>query len=161
MKQLVRKSGNSGTVDSFQQWTARYPEAAAALRSLTLPPPPPPGLGSEQRVQSLVRLEAPTKGYWLGRNNSGSLPDRRGVPVRFGLGNDSAAVNKVLKTGDLIGWRSTLITAEMVGTTLARFASIEVKAEGGRIEQGQWNWANLVNSRGGLALIVNQEGMLP
>lgn len=148
-------------VDPYLQWAAQYPEAARALRAIMLPPPPPPGQGSEQRVQSAVRLEAARKGYWLGRNNSGSLLDKRGVPVRFGLGNDSAAVNKVFKTGDLIGWRDTLILPEHVGTTMARFVSAEIKSEDGRVEQGQWNWANLVNSRGGLGLIINKEGMLP
>lgn len=147
--------------DPYTQWAAQYPEAARALRAITLPPPPPPGQGSEARIQSAVRLEAARKGYWLGRNNSGVLMNDRGVPVRFGLGNDSAAVNKVFKTGDLIGWRDTLITPEMVGTIMAQFTSAEIKAENGRIEQGQWNWANLVNSRGGLGLIINQEGMLP
>jgi hypothetical protein len=145
----------------YDLWSAQYPEAAAALRAITVPPPPPPGQGSEQRIQSAVRLEAARKGYWLGRNNSGVLMNDRGVPVRFGLGNDNAAVNKVFKTGDLIGWKETLILPEHVGTTMARFVSAEIKGEKGRVDPGQLNWATLVNSRGGLGLIINQEGMLP
>lgn len=147
--------------DPYLLWAAQYPEAARALRTITLPPPPPPGQGSEARIQSAVRLEAARKGYWLGRNNSGVLMNARGVPVRFGLGNDNAAVNKVFKTGDLIGWKETLILSEHVGTTMARFVSAEIKGEKGRVDPGQLNWATLVNSRGGLGLIINREGMLP
>ena len=138
------------TPNAYDLWSAQYPEAAAALRAITVPPPPPPGQGSEQRIQSAVRLEAARKGYTLWRNNVGVLLDKRGVPLRYGLANDSAAVNGIFKSADLIGWDAS-----------GRFVSIEVKADKGRVHPAQENWANLVNSRGGLGLIINQEGMLP
>lgn len=136
---------------TLDDWSEQYPAAARALWSLLTPTSPaPPGAGSEARVQSAVRLEAASKGYWLGRNNSGALLDQRGVPVRFGLGNDSAAVNKVIKSADLIG----------IGPN-GQFVSVEVKRPGGVIHPAQHAWAALVNKRGGLAMIVDREGMLP
>jgi hypothetical protein len=137
--------------DPLAQWEQAHPAAARALWSLLTPTSPaPPGAGSEARVQSAVRLEAANKGYWLGRNNSGALLDQRGVPVRFGLGNESARVNAVMKSADLIG----------IGPS-GQFVSVEVKRPGGRVEPGQIAWAALVCKRGGLGLIVDREGMLP
>lgn len=149
--------------DPLSDWSATYPQAARALWALLTPEgrAVTGAQGSEARVQSLIQLEAPTKDFWLGRNNSGSLLDQRGVPVRFGLGNTSAAVNKVMKSGDLIGWKSITITPEDVGSVFARFASVEVKKPGGRIDPAQVAWAALVTKRGGLGLIVDREGMLP
>jgi hypothetical protein len=136
---------------TLDDWSEQYPAAARALWSLLTPTSPaPPGAGSEARVQSAVRLEAASKGYWLGRNNSGALLDQRGVPVRFGLGNDSAAVNRVMKSADLIG----------IGPN-GQFVSVEVKRPGGVIHPAQHAWAALVNRRGGLGLIVDREGQLP
>jgi len=137
--------------DPLTQWEQAHPTAARALWSLLTPTSPePPGAGSEARVQSAVRLEAASKGYWLGRNNSGALLDQRGVPVRFGLGNESARVNAVMKSADLIG----------IGPS-GQFVSVEVKRPGGVIHPAQHAWAALVNKRGGLGLIVDREGMLP
>jgi len=139
------------SMSPLEQWEQAHPAAARALWSLLTPTSPaPPGAGSEARVQSAVRLEAASKGYWLGRNNSGSLMDSRGVPVRFGLGNDSAAVNRVIKSADLIG----------IGPH-GQFVSVEVKRPGGVIHPAQHAWAALVTKRGGLGLIVDREGMLP
>lgn len=137
--------------DPLSQWSATYPQAARALWALLTPVSRSvPDGPSEARVQSQIRLEAAAKGYWMGRNNSGALLDQRGVPVRFGLGNDSPAVNKVLKSADLIG----------IGPS-GQFVSVEVKKPGGRVDPAQVAWCALVNKRGGLGLIVDREGMLP
>jgi hypothetical protein len=118
---------------------------------------------SEAEVQADVRLRAPLVRAHLFRNNSGVLPDRNERPVRYGLANESAAVNRVLKSADLIGWQSVTVTADMVGQTLAVFLSVEVKPEDfngprGKAEaeryEAQKNWANLVNKAGGRAYIV-------
>jgi hypothetical protein len=141
--------------DPYLQWSAAYPEAAAALRAITVPPPPPPGQGSEARIQSAVRLEAARKGYRLWRNNKGAgsiLDPRTGRTsfLRWGLANDSKAVSDTWASADLIGWSPT-----------GQFVSVELKAPGGRVSKAQENWAALVRAGGGMALIVNQEGMLP
>ena len=77
------------------------------------------------------------------RNNVGVLVDATGRPLRYGLANDSKALNTVLKSGDLIGW-------DRVG----RFVSIECKAPNGRVHPAQENWRALVCATGGRALIV-------
>lgn len=111
---------------------------------------------SEAWAQSNVRLLASQQGHRLFRNNVGVLKNERGTPIRFGLHNESAAVNEVFKSGDLIGIRRVVIQPEMVGYTFGQFWSVEVKEPGfvytgaGR-EQGQMNWMNLVNSLGGCA----------
>jgi hypothetical protein len=126
---------------------------------------------SESRVQALVRLEAPEKGVRLWRNNVGVLVDLEGRPVRFGLANDTKALNEKLKSGDLIGWRKTLITPDMVGTYVAVFTSRECKPEDWMPapptnvvrfarEEAQRQWARLVNDDGGDARFATGRGTL-
>lgn len=121
--------------------------------------------GSESRVQSRVRLAAPGLAMRLFRNNVGVLRNDRGVPVRYGLANDSKALNSRLKSGDLIGWRRRLITADMVGSVIAQFVSLECKESGWRYrgdehEQAQQRWAALVAVEGGHArFVTGAEGM--
>lgn len=149
-------------MEGLTAWEQTYPDAARALWSLLAPSSPTAtGAGSEARVQSAVRLEAAQRGWALYRNNVGVLRDDRGVPLRFGLANDSAAVNKVMKSGDLIGIRPLTITPDLVGTVVGQFVSVEVKRPGGVIHPAQHAWAALVRKRGGLGLIVDREGMLP
>jgi hypothetical protein len=121
---------------------------------------------SELAVQAEIRLEAAEKHKRLFRNNVGQLYDKTGRPVRYGLANDSKALNKVIKSGDLIGWETIVITPDMVGQPIARFLSVECKAEGwipnphDKHEQAQRVWADMVNAAGGRALFVSKKGML-
>jgi hypothetical protein len=62
--------------------------------------------------------------------------------IRFGLCPGSA---------DLIGWRSIVITPEMVGHRVAVFASIENKTPFGRARDEQHNWCDQVQAAGGIA----------
>jgi hypothetical protein len=97
----------------------------------------------------------------LFRNNSGALPNPdTGIPVRFGLGNESKESNKELKSGDLVGWTPVVITQEMVGKTVPVFTNIEAKPAGFKHrdvypksmrEYGQNNWNVLVVNAGGIA----------
>ncbi len=118
---------------------------------------------SESRVQSLVRLEGPRFDAKLWRNNVGVLTDADGRPVRYGLANDSRELNKVLKSSDLIGWRTIIITPDMVGLRIARFVARECKPEGWRFtgtdrEVAQQAWIDLVNADGGDAAFATGEG---
>lgn len=120
---------------------------------------------SEAAVQAAVRLEGARKGLHLWRNNVGVLTDERGVPVRYGLANDSKAVNARLKSADLIGIRPVLITQAHVGATIGQFVSRECKQPGWRWsgserEQGQAAWAALVLACGGDAGFCSGEGSL-
>lgn len=121
------------------------------------------GTGSESRVQSQVRLAAPYAGIRLFRNNVGVLTNDRGTPVRYGLANDSPALNKRLKSSDLIGWRRLEITPAMVGTVVAQFVSLETKHEswtysGSDHEEAQQRWLGLVAADGGYAKFVTNGG---
>lgn len=84
----------------------------------------------------------------LFRNNVGAYKGKDGQWIQFGLMKGS---------GDLIGWETIEITPDMVGTKIARFLSVEVKAEkGGRISEAQKTWSDRVNGAGGRAIIVNE-----
>jgi len=114
----------------------------------------------EAKSSLVVRLRATAWGLKLFRNNSGVLFNQENVPVRFGLGNESAKINKQLKTGDFIGWTPVVITQAMVGKTIAVFTNIEAKAAGFKHretynknsrEHAQDSFNNLVNNAGGVA----------
>lgn len=142
---------------SLSEWATRWGVPREALDELlmaTYQPPVASGLSGEMAVQQQIRAEAPALGCLLWRNNSGSLVDERGVPVRFGLGNDSAKVNAVLKSSDLIG--ITPVTDPVSGITRGVFTAIEVKAPGYKgprtqHDQAQARFITLVKSRGGIA----------
>ena len=111
----------------------------------------------EAEVQASVRLLATVLGWRVWRNNIGVLKDARGVPIRYGLANDSSVVNRSVKSGDLIGIRPVVITPEMVGKVIGQFVWIECKREGWHYnandahEEAQARWAKIVNDLGGYA----------
>lgn len=85
-------------------------------------------MSSEIVVQQQTRLAfAPIGPLW--RNNSGALKDETGRLVRYGLGNDSAQINAVIKSSDLIG--ITPVTAYLASArawcVLGVFTALEVK----------------------------------
>lgn len=158
---------------SVIQWAIRNGVSQGALSELTLifgtaPQHVPYYSGpdhTEAYTQSLVRLEAAKKGLKLWRNNVGVLDDARGVPVRYGLANDSTRLNETIKSGDLIGWRSVLITPAHLGSTIAQFVSRECKHprwtyKGDEHEAAQLRWAEVVIASGGDACFASAEGTL-
>ena len=153
----------------LRQWALRHHVGADALADLAAllgdGSLPSAGEGGESRVQSQVRLAAPAHGMRLWRNNVGVLRDANGRPVRYGLANDSKALNERLKSGDLIGWRRLLIGAHHVGTIVAQFVSFECKAadwryRGDTHEEAQQRWAALVAADGGVGRFVTGPGDL-
>ncbi len=156
----------------FADWAARWripPAAMADLQSRVLGLDGTPGAvagRSEAAVQNQVRLEASRKGGRLFRNNVGSFQDpASGSWVRFGLCNDSARLNAMVKSADLIGLRPVLVEPKHVGLVLGQFVSREIKAAGWRYagterEVAQLNWATLVNTLGGDASFATGEGTL-
>lgn len=157
----------------LRTWAARHGVPLGAILELEalmgVAHAPPVDLdhppGSEARQQSLVRLEAASKGIQLFRNNVGALPDERGIPVRYGLANESKKQNEMIKSADLIGWEPVVIMQWMVGYKIARFLSVEMKKEdwaptGDDHYEAQQAWADLVNADGGRALFATGPGKL-
>ena len=65
--------------------------------------------------------------------------------VQFGLCRGSA---------DIIGWRTVVITPEMVGQSIAQFVALEAKADRGRPTVEQQAFIDHVIKCGGVAAIV-------
>lgn len=148
------------------QWGIR-PEALvdlrARMRAVNTGEPETLTGRSEAAVQAAVRLEASKKGAILWRNNVGGYYDETGRFIRYGLANDSKAMNQTIKSHDLIGLQPVEITPAMVGRTIGQFVSREVKPgdwrfTGTKREQAQLKFADLVISLGGDASFATGEG---
>lgn len=150
----------------INKWALRHGVPFAALQELreimgTVQTDPAHQSGSsEAAIQKRVQLAATRSGARLWRNNVGALKDERGVPVRYGLANDSAALNKVIKSSDLIGIKPVTITPDMVGSTIGQFVAREVKAGGWQYsgnshELAQLKFIELVTALGGDARFIN------
>lgn len=155
----------------LNEWAKRHdvtPEALAELQALFTAPIDTPNTmngASEAAVSNAVRLEASRKGVRSWRNNVGACEDKRGRLIRYGLANDSAAMNKALKSSDLIGIRPLLITPDMVGCTIGQFVAREVKRAdwkftGTERENAQLRFLELVVSLGGDACFCNDVGSI-
>lgn len=116
----------------------------------------------EQEVQQRVRIEAGKAGCVLWRNNSGVTENH----VRYGLANDNPAINKRIKSHDLIGIRPIIITPEMVGRKIGQFVSRECKRSGWKYseknkrDEAQLKFALIVLSYGGDAAFADGPGSI-
>jgi hypothetical protein len=120
----------------------------------------------EEKSTERVRLRASSWGMRVFRNNSGVLMNPIGIPVRFGLGNESKRINKILKSSDLLGIHNVEITPEMVGKKIGVFTALEVKPNGFKIKEeypegsrelAQLNFINLIKKFGGMAGFATNE----
>lgn len=143
---------------TYTEWAAKYPEAARELNAVVAPEPVPvtPSALSEAWAQQNTRFDLAKQGAMSWRNNVGALLDSRGVPVRFGLANESSAMNEKIKSSDLICAIPRVIGPGDVGRTIAQFGSIECKPPGWEYagtphEQAQKAWLVLIESIGGYA----------
>lgn len=75
----------------------------------------------------------------------GDVVIRNARPLHAGLVEGSS---------DLIGWTPRAITQEMVGTHVAVFTAVEVKAETGRPTDGQKQFIETVREAGGIAFVA-------
>jgi hypothetical protein len=92
----------------------------------------------ETVLQQKIRLEVQRqlgRGVRLFRNQVGEAtirePGKKSRHIKYGLGAGSP---------DLVGWRSIVITADMVGMTLAQFVGLEVKTATGSPTERQEAW---------------------
>lgn len=99
---------------------------------------------SESKIQQEIRLACSRGPTRLWRNNSGSLPNpKTGTYVQFGVGSPGGS--------DLIGYRKVTVTPEMVGTEIAVFAAVEVKAARGKATAQQKAFIEHIRNAGGIA----------
>lgn len=119
---------------------------------------------SEAAVQQLARMRIADEGGRVFRNNVGACYDENGRFIRYGLANDSKAMNSRIKSSDLIGIRPVRIEPYMIGQTLGQFVARECKPQGWRYtgterEQGQLRFLELIASLGGDAKFESGEGV--
>lgn len=115
---------------------------------------------TEADLQNAVRLRASREGGRLWRNNCGAAYDPRGNFIRYGLANDSAQLNRIIKSGDLVGIQPVLITHEHIGKIIGEFRSFEIKKPGWKFsprnkrDVAQQAWIDLILSLGGYAKFI-------
>ena len=85
----------------------------------------------ETDIMRACMLALSEAGCLVWRNNVGVLPDRNGVPIRFGL---------CVGSSDLIGI-----------TPCGRFLAVEVKTKTGRVRPEQQRFIDAVIAKGGIA----------
>lgn len=114
---------------------------------------------AESEIVKQVAIALSQNGFVSFRNNvgfawTGSKIERRGDntivihhprPITFGL---------ITGASDRIGWKSVLITPEMVGKKIAVFSAIECKTKRGRISADQDNFIKQVDDAGGIAFVA-------
>ena len=129
---------------TLKDWQARWghhvpPQALTELTAMlspAIPSPSPTAHHSEAACAAQVRLAAGRAGVPLWRNNNGGCTDHTGRLIRFGLGNESPALNKVWKSSDLIGILPVVVQPSHVGKTLGVFIAVETKKSGWRLTPG-------------------------
>jgi hypothetical protein len=150
----------------FDEWVNKWEIPAEAIdefrREICNYAPPPGNNTTEAGAVNTVRLEASRKGLRLWRNNIGAVTDERGNFIRYGLANDSAAVNRILKSSDLIGIRPVKLSN---GATIGQFVAREIKAPGWKYrgtdrEKAQLNFLQFIAAMGGDAQFTTGEGSL-
>jgi len=145
---------------TLHQWAMTHSIPPAALNDLIYLLQAPANVAavdtgeSEAAVQQAIRLEAPRHGERLFRNNNGACVDENGNFIRYGIANDSKAMNEKIKSSDLIGIKPVVITPDLLGETLGVFKAVECKPAGWvykatKREQAQLAFGQLVISLGG------------
>jgi hypothetical protein len=155
------------SIDVINIWAAHWGIPSIAVEDLRirlLPPTEPTtsGILSEANVLSRVRIEASRKGARLWRNNLGAVADSKGNFIRYGLCNDSAAINRSIKSSDLIGIRPIRLPGgQLIGQFVARECKrSDWKYIGTEREKAQLNFLTLIASFGGDACFCTGEGTI-
>ena len=129
---------------TLRDWQARWGHhvPAQALAELTailspvMPSPAPTARHSEAVGAAQIRLAAGQAGVPIWRNNQGGCTDQTGRLIRFGLGNESPALNARWKSSDLIGLLPVVVQPSHVGRTLGVFLAVEIKKPGWHLTPG-------------------------
>lgn len=110
-------------------------------------------------LAGVVLFRANSGKAWIGhgaprRLTDGSvvIPAARPIALGLALANGDPVVGQ----SDLLGWRSIIITPDMVGSRVAVFLAIECKrTEGGRTSKDQRHFIDAVIAAGGIAGVAN------
>lgn len=91
-----------------------------------------------------LRKEWPPGSCWLHRNNVGMyrLPKGKGM-MPFGMGKG---------TSDWLGFKSIVVTPDLVGQRLAVFCAIEAKRDGKELDSRQAAFIEVVRLNGGISM---------
>lgn len=111
----------------------------------------------EAPVSQRARLALIEAGGFGMRNNVGACQDETGRHIRFGLMNESKAVNEQYKSSDLIDCIPVLIKPHHVGRVFGLFFAGETKRSDWKLQPGdkraqaQLRFINLIRKNGGAA----------
>lgn len=114
---------------------------------------------TESNIQQSIRLSASNNGCTLFRINVGTGITGNGQ-VRHKNGDVTVKNARPFSTGvpkgysDLSGYKSVVITPDMVGQTIGVAVFAEVKTETGRIRDEQVNFISRAKSKGCIAGVV-------
>jgi len=86
---------------------------------------------------------------FIHRLNDGKILIDKGSPIRFGLFPGSS---------DMIGYKPTIITPDMVGQTIAIFQGVEIKTEHDRLSEEQRKWNRALIRDGAIAEVWHYNG---
>lgn len=100
----------------------------------------------ETNIWRQIILDAQELGFRLFRNQRYKGFSDKGAWLDCGVGGNGGS--------DLIGYRITTITPDMVGRTVAVFSAIEVKVKGGNKGLDQKMFLEAVEKNGGIALFA-------
>ena len=144
---------------NYYTWAIKWGISQAAVDDLRkemglFEAPVSVGATSEAGASQRVRLDAAYAGDLLWRNNVGACEDTSGNFIRYGLANESKAMNEKTKSSDLVGITQVLVTPQMVGYKIGQFTAREVKKPGWKYtgtprEIAQRKFGELVIARGG------------
>jgi hypothetical protein len=96
----------------------------------------------------LIREAWPVGSVLLRRNNNGAWKRPDGSWLHYGLGQG---------TSDYIGFKSVIITTDMLGKRIAVFTAVEGKRDGVELGHYQSSFLKTVIENGGIGIVVKPE----
>lgn len=132
-----------------------------------IPPPPPPPPKKETNIMKLIMVKLSSIGFTMFRNNTAqAYVGNRAIHIKKDgsypckSGDIIVQQGRILHAGltkgssDLIGWKTIIVTPEMVGQKIAIFTAVEVKTQIGRATPEQKIFISNVENAGGIAKIM-------
>lgn len=108
-----------------------------------------------------VLVRASELGARLFRNQCGKYRLARPACRECQSSGRVVASGLCIGSSDLIGWRSVVVTPEMVGRTLAVFVAVELKVDRNDVTEEQSQFLEVVDGAGGIGVVVRDVESLP